>query len=309
VLRLRAPLGGQATLSPGREDGPQAPRTLDVLAADGVRLALLEFEPKVRRADPVLLTHGTFSNGNVVTRLAAYLASNGFPSWVLELRGHGASDGRTRRATFEDFGRLDVPAAVEAVRLRAQTDRLFLVGHSGGGLAFWMYLARHPEVAAHIQGVVTLASQATGAGLGWRGRARIGLIAAANNLGRQAHQRLLRLGPESEFPGVINQWFGWNWRRRWRGRDGIDYLAALRSVTTPALCFAGAGDRYIAPVEGCRRLFDALGSTDKSLVICGREHGFVEDYDHARIVASRGARQEIWPRILEWLQERTTPSV
>jgi oxygen-independent coproporphyrinogen-3 oxidase len=309
VLRVGAPPGGQATPFTGREEGPQAPRALDVLAADGVRLTVLEFEPKVRRAAPVLLTHGTFSNGNVVTRLAAYLATYGFPCWVLELRGHGASDGPTRPATFEDFGRLDVPAAADAVRQRAQTDRLFFVGHSGGGLAFLMYLARNPEAAAQAQGLVTLASQATGAGLGWDGRARISLITAVNNLGRQAQQRLLRLGPESESRGVINQWFRWNWRRRWCGRDGIDYLAALRAVPTPALCFVGAGDRYIAPVEGCRRLFEALGTTDKSLVICGRAHGFSEDYGHTRIVASRGARQEIWPRILGWLQERSKPGV
>jgi oxygen-independent coproporphyrinogen-3 oxidase len=292
-----------------REEGPQAPRPLDVRTADGVRLTVLEFEPRVRRAPPVLLTHGTFSNGSVCTRLAAYLATHGFPCWVLELRGHGASDGRDRRAIFDDFGRLDVPAAVETVRQRAPGERMFFVGHSGGGLAFWMHLARHPEAAAHVQGVVTLASQATGAGLGVRGRVAISLIAAANNLGSRARRRLLRLGPEAEFRGVVNQWFVWNWRRRWRGRDGIDYLAALRGIHTPALCFAGAGDRYIAPVEGCRRLFDALGSTEKKLVICGEAHGFAEDYDHARIVASRGARQEIWPRILGWLQERSKPGV
>jgi oxygen-independent coproporphyrinogen-3 oxidase len=297
-------------MAAGRDDAPQAPRARDVVTSDGVRLSLLEFEPRVQRRTPVLLTHGTFSNGNVCTRLAAYLASYGFPCWVLELRGHGGSDGRGRRATFEDFGCLDVPAAVDAVRERARTDSLFLLGHSGGGLAFLMYLARHPEEAARVPGVVTLASQATGAGLGWRGRKSITFIAMANNLGSRARQRLLRLGPESEYRGVVNQWFRWNWSARWRGRDGLDYLDALRKVPTPALCFAGAGDRRIAPVEGCRRLFDALGTSDKSLVVCGRTYGFAEDYDHARIVASRGARQEIWPRILGWLQERsaTTPA-
>ena len=292
-------------MAASRDDAPQAPRARDVVTSDGVRLSLLEFEPRVQRRTPVLLTHGTFSNGNVCTRLAAYLASYGFPCWVLELRGHGGSDGRGRRATFEDFGRFDVPAAVDAVRERARTNALFLLGHSGGGLAFLMYLARHPEAAARVPGVVTLASQATGAGLGWRGRKSITFIAMANNLGSRARQRLLRLGPESEYRGVVNQWFRWNWSGRWRGQDGLDYLDALRKVPTPALCFAGAGDRRIAPVEGCRRLFDALGTSDKSLVVCGRTYGFAEDYDHARIVASRGARQEIWPRILGWLQERS----
>ena len=291
-----------------REEAPHPPQTLDVVAEDGVRLSLVEYAPKVRRAAPILLTHGTFSNGNVCTRLAAYLATYGFPCWVLELRGHGASEGRDRRAVFDDFGRFDVPAAVDAVRERAETDRIFLLGHSGGGLAFLMHLARHPERASRMAGVVALASQATGAGLGWHGLRTITKIAAANNLGSRVRQRL-RLGPEQEFRGVVNQWFTWNLRRRWRSRDGIDYLAALGKVSTPALCLAGAGDREIAPVEGCRRVFEALGSSDKSLVVCGRAQGFVEDYDHARIVASRGARQEIWPRILAWLQERTTPRV
>ena len=308
MSRLISSPARRATAVAGREEGPLAPRTLEVITADRVRLALLEYAPKVRRAAPILLTHGTFSNGNVCTRLAAYLATHGFPCWVLELRGHGASDGRDRPAIFEDFGRLDVPAAVDAVRAIAQTDRLFLLGHSGGGLAFLMYLARHPEMAQRVAGVVTLASQATAAGLGWHGLRTIFKIAAANNLGTRVRQRL-RLGPEQEYRGVVNQWFEWNLRRQWRGRDGLDYLGALGTVRTPALCFAGAGDVEIAPVEGCRAVFDALGSADKSLIVCGRAQGFVEDYDHARIVASRGSRQEIWPRILAWLQERTPPRV
>jgi oxygen-independent coproporphyrinogen-3 oxidase len=307
MLRVKTRRAGPPALTAGREDGPQAPRARDVITADGVRLSLLEFEPRAERRTPVLLTHGTFSNGNVCTRLASYLANYGFPCWVLELRGHGASDG-SRRAIFEDFGCLDVPAAVNAVRERGRTEAPFLVGHSGGGLAFLMYLARNPEAAARTPGVVTLASQATGAGLGWRGLRTITLIAAANNLGRHARRRLLRLGPESEYRGVVNQWFRWNWGGRWRGRDGLDYLAALGKIPTPALCFAGEGDRHIAPVEGCRRLFEALGSKEKNLVVCGRAHGFAEDYDHARIVASRGARQEIWPKILGWLQERSAVS-
>jgi oxygen-independent coproporphyrinogen-3 oxidase len=158
-----------------------------------------------------------------------------------------------------------------------------------------------------MRGVVTLASQATGAGLTVRGLATISGIVAANNLGHYARRRLLRLGPESEPRGVLNQWAAWNLSRRWRGRDGTDYLGALGAVTTPALCFAGVGDRYIAPLEGCRRVFAALGSKDKNLLICGRGHDFAEDYDHARIIASRGARQEIWPKILAWLQARTKP--
>ena len=58
-------------------------------------------------------------------------------------------------------------------------------------------------------------------------------------------------------------------------------------------------------MDGCRQLFAALGTSDKTLLIGGRSHGFSEDYDHARIIASRGARQEVWPKILAWLQARS----
>lgn len=47
-----------------------------------------------------------------------------------------------------------------------------------------------------------------------------------------------------------------------------------------------------------------LGSQDKRLVICGTSTGFAEDYGHTRIIASRTARQEIWPVILGWMRDR-----
>jgi len=125
-----------------------------------------------------------------------------------------------------------------------------------------------------------------------------------NNLAGPARRRLLGFGPEDEFRGVVNQWFRWNWRRRWLGNDGFDYLEAAKGITVPTLWFAGTADRYIAPVRGCRRIYEALGSSDKEFVECGKASGFSEDYDHTRIIASRPARHEIWPWILRWLLQR-----
>jgi len=62
-----------------------------VVAADGVELALTRFSADSGAGVPVLLTHGTFSNGAICSRLGAYLAGHGFDSWVLELRGRGQS--------------------------------------------------------------------------------------------------------------------------------------------------------------------------------------------------------------------------
>src|SRR5207249_1742509 len=58
------------------------------VASDGVELALTRFAGNATRPVPVVLTHGTFSNGRICSRLAEYLAENWFDCWVLDLRGH-----------------------------------------------------------------------------------------------------------------------------------------------------------------------------------------------------------------------------
>lgn len=274
------------------------------LTKDGVELSLLRIAYDIRQDTPVLLTHGTFSNAQVCTRLARYLAENGFDCWILELRGHGRSEAGAVDPDFERFSEFDVPAALHAVRQKTKKEHLFWVGHSGGGLVLLMHLARHPEERAKVKGIVTLASQATEAGSTWAGRAKVALGALGNNLLGFAPGPPLRLGPENEFKGVMNQWFRWNWNGRWTGNDGFDYLEALGQVEVPALCFAGGGDHFIAPYRGCRRLYDALGSLDKRMALCAKSEGYGEDYSHSRIIASRRAQQEIWPTISEWLIKR-----
>lgn len=276
-----------------------------VVAADGVELALTRFLADGSGGVPVLLTHGTFSNGAICARLGAYLAGHGFDAWVLELRGRGQSQRVIPEPTFEAFGLLDVPAALEAVRAQASQRQLFLVGHSGGGLAFLMHLARRPAERARVAGLVMLASQATEACATLGGRAMVAFGWVAETVLGYAPGRALRLGPENEPRGVLRQWFRWNVSGRWIGADGFDYLAALPDIAVPTLCFAGTGDRYIAPIRGCRRLYEALGGPDKAWILCARSEGFSEDFSHARIVASRGAQREVWPRIRDWLVERS----
>src|SRR5262249_56557767 len=115
-----------------------------VVASDGVELAVTRFSASSGEQIPVVLTHGTFSNGAICSRLGAYLAGHGFDAWVLELRGRGQSQRVIPEPTFEAFGLLDVPAALATVRAHSGQQGLFMVGHSGGGLAFRMSLD-HPQ--------------------------------------------------------------------------------------------------------------------------------------------------------------------
>ena len=155
------------------------PRPYRVTAEVGVELNLARFTGQTTCSVPVVLTHGTFSNGATCARFAGYLAQQGFDCWVLEPRGRGKSQRHLPNLTFEAFGLLD---AHHGRGQGPHRQRLFLVGHSGGGLAFLMHLARVPAARAATVGLVALASQATEAARTVHGRLMVGLGRVAEGL-------------------------------------------------------------------------------------------------------------------------------
>jgi len=82
------------------------------VTADGVTVALARYLGTAKHNVPVLMTHGLFSNRQVCAPLAQYLAREGFDCWVLELRGHGASQMPGSKPHPDAWGLYDVPAAV-----------------------------------------------------------------------------------------------------------------------------------------------------------------------------------------------------
>jgi pimeloyl-ACP methyl ester carboxylesterase len=280
-----------------------APSTLQqdsIATRDGVRLAL--WQVGSGRGVPVVLTHGTFSNHKSCMAFADYLAALGFACWVLDWRGHGASERPQAPYTLDDVAMYDVPAAIEAVRARSGGQRLYWVGHSGGGLIASMWMARHPQAAARqIGGVVLMASQSTGAASRRRHRMTIALIHRLLAYSKRAPGHWLGIGPEPEEALLMRQWCRWNLSGVFASRDGFDYLAALPSVDVPVLGLAGSRDTFIAPAPGCEALVSAYGSTDRTFHLCGRRQGFREDYTHQRLILSRNASGEIWPLIATWL--------
>lgn len=286
------------------------PRLEHLEAGDGVRLAVHRLGPAA--GPPVVLLPGTFSNhtfwvGTRGTGFARALARTGYEAWVLDPRGHGESQrpAPDERWDFDDWARRDVPAVLRAAD--AHGGRPFLIGHSAGGAALLAALAAEPALRDRVRGIVVVATP-----LPWRQpRRRLAARAArviARVLGRFP-ARLIRLGPEDELPGVIVQWMSWCLDGHWRGADGTDYAAKLGELRVPTLALAGAGDRLEAPPQAVRALLERIGAADRSFLLCGRDHGFTEDYDHTGILVSRAARVEVWPRILGWLAAHGGPAI
>jgi predicted alpha/beta hydrolase len=294
---LRAPVRDDRSVN------ATAPRVQRVATADGVSLALHRVGDA--RGTPVLLAPGTFSNrtfwlGTRGTGFARTLAKHGFESCVLDFRGHGDSQRSApgRRWNFDDWGRLDLPAAIDAIA--ADGRRPLLVGHSAGGASVLAALAAEPRVRRQARAAVILATPLPWL-QSWRRVAAWAMRFGSRHL-RAFPARLLRLGPEDELPGVMEQWMDWNVRGHWIGNDGTDYTVALRSLTTPLLFLAGAGDNRFAPPVATRGLYQLAGSPNRSYVLAGTATGFQRDYGHVDLVVSRPARQEIWPLLISWLQ-------
>jgi len=270
---------------------------------DGIRLAVWQVGDG--GATPVVLTHGTFSNHMSCVGLAEHLASKGFQSWIFDWRGHGASDRPLRPYTFDCVAVNDVTPIVDSILDWTGQSSLFWVGHSGGGLVISMWMSLFPELASTcVKGLALMAAQATSAADDVRHRIAIAAIDCFLRFRRTAPGHHLGIGPEPESAPLMRQWCRWNLRKSFTSNIGFDYLNGLAKVDKPVLALSGAGDRFIAPIAGCRILLNAFGGNDRSFVICGREHGFAEDYSHDGIVLSKNARRELWPLISKWLISR-----
>jgi predicted alpha/beta hydrolase len=273
-----------------------------ITAGDGVSLAVHRIGDPL--GSPVLLAPGTFSNwsfwlGTRGTGFARLLAHAGFDTRVLDFRGHGASQrpAPPQRWCLDDWGRRDLPAAIAAIT--AEGRRPVLVGHSAGGISILAALAAEPALAATVAGAIIVSAP-----LPWlqpwsRPAAHLLRLAARRLPAFPA--RLLRLGPEDELPGVMEQWMTWHIERRWTGTDGTDYCSAVPAIRTPLLFLAGAGDRRFAPPAATRALHDLASGAPRTWVLAGRAHGFAADYDHVGLVVSRTARAEVWPVMLDWI--------
>lgn len=92
-----------------------------------------------------------------------------------------------------------------------------------------------------------------------------------------AAQRVVR-----EHTGQPAHWVGHSW-------GGVAIVGSL----------AGG---WLDPAEGCRELYDAVGSADKQWVLLGRAEGFSHDYGHLEMIIGHDAQDEVWPRIAAWIE-------
>ncbi|MBI6852462.1 alpha/beta fold hydrolase [Pseudomonas cichorii] len=275
------------------------------------RLGLVD-QPDVRGV-PVILLHGSFSNRRFWYSpkgigLGPFLARAGYDVWIAEMRGHGLSARNQdyRRNRVADYARYDLPAI--AAFVREQNGRVpHWIGHSLGGTTLAAALGGHYLGPEGVASAALFGSQISRTywplkipPVQWTGRL---LLKPFEHI---SGPRLKR-GPEDEPIGVVLESMRWHGLFGRFGDRDSNWWTGLASVDVPVLAVAAVGDHQ-DPVWACKMLFDQFGSQQRQFLCLGREHGFNEDFDHVRMLVSKGAQQQVWPRVLDWLQERSASS-
>jgi alpha-beta hydrolase superfamily lysophospholipase len=117
---------------------------------DGMRLYWQRFTPP-RSLATVAVIHGAGDHSGRYPGVVSALVSAGLTAALVDLRGHGQSDGT--RWHVDRFGEYldDLDAFVLALRRHSPSEKLFVIGHSQGGLiaALWG-LSHGAEVAGFV---------------------------------------------------------------------------------------------------------------------------------------------------------------
>jgi pimeloyl-ACP methyl ester carboxylesterase len=283
-----------------------------VTAGDGAPLSVTRVLPvEDAHATPVIMLHGTYSNRHFWLSpkgkgLARFFRDGGYDVWIPEFRGHGLSPkGEAFRAyDVEQQIRHDIPAFAEYITVQTDCRDPVWIGHSLGGLALYASLAAGWLPPERVRALATAGSQASEGDAYLRYPLVPGAIRLALRMLGIFPARKLGMGPEDEPVGVIHEFLRWKGRGgSWSSKDGFLYWDGFDKIRMPCLVVTSEGDKT-DPAAGCRYLFEKLPAEDKTYILLGVAHGSAKDYDHVGMLIDPAAHAEVWPRILQWVDER-----
>lgn len=288
---------------------------------------------------PVLLVHGFGQNRYAwhlpARSLANHLARSGFDVFNLDLRGHGRSRHFGARAPrhVDDYVTEDLPIALEEVQKLSGQRKVFLVGHSLGGLVSY---AAAPRCEGAVAGVASIGSpyhftrgsfalQAIGLlfeGIRRAGVPHVGLPVPLYPLGamirtfrRVAESPLsplpfrgwhvgalephvleqhLRLAFDQAGIAELRNMFEWAAHKRFGG-PAYDYEERFEAMKLPLLVISGSNDD-LAPPASVRPAFEQSRSPDKTYR--------TTPLGHIDLLVGRDAPLSTWPLVTRWMTKR-----
>lgn len=256
---------------------------------------------------PGMFTSRKFWLSNSGIGLAAYLFDKGFNCFLIDRRGIGQSTKSQPNINYTNFWQHDLPALQHFVIQRGFANA-FWIGHSFGGVAFTLSLAKHYLKQNAIAGLVTFSSQLTigkkalNPPVSWLSYPLIKLLG-------YLPAKLAGLGPENESAQTIFDLYNLvSWAKGRKTKHDKPFWHGFDTIDVPTLSFASVGDT-VDPFKGCKIYHNALGSRHKQFILLEKSSGHIMNYTHAGMVISKPAQEEIWPKLEAWLQTQIVQMV
>lgn len=274
------------------------PQELQFRTTSGHQLHYRRCGPPGEPRGVVAIVHGICEHGGRYLQLAGELCAAGYASYVLDLRGHGRSQGE--RVLIRKFDHFldDLREFLAVVRQHDPQGPLFLLGHSMGGAIVLRFALTQPVPLA---GIILSAPAVRVAGH---------LFPLLRHLAGLASRlfprlRVVRMGSRflSRDAAVVADFRNdpWVYHDKFPVRTGAEILGAarriqreLRQLKVPLLILHGTGD-YVTDPAGSRLLHAEASSRDKTLQLYpGLYHDLFHEPERAAIVQ----------QVLRWLAER-----
>lgn len=270
-----------------------------VIAADGVFLHLRwTLAPNAKGT--VLVVHGIGEHGGRYKNVEEALLPAGWNVFTYDHRGHGRSTGRrTHVDRFDDYAD-DLQRVFDEVQSLAGKGKIFVWGHSMGGLittvwaglrrpAVWGAILVAPpyRIAVPVPKVKILAAKLLSN--------VVPTLALANEVDPSLLSRDPSVGKAYATDALVE--------RKATVRWGAEFLAAVdrvnaraSEVQVPYLLLHGTADK-ITSSEGSREFHAKTASSDKTLSI-------YEGYFHEMHNEPEGERAKVFAEVVAWLDKR-----
>lgn len=115
----------------------QTPQQLNITCKDGYSLSATFYDIAFSTTNlPILICPATGITQGFYRAFAEWLNEQGYQVLVFDFRGIGASlHGPLKKsdASIQDWGQLDIPAAIDALLVKTDKSQVILLGHSAGG--------------------------------------------------------------------------------------------------------------------------------------------------------------------------------
>jgi acylglycerol lipase len=265
-------------------------------SSDGLQLYTQVWLPENPKA-VVIISHGYAEHSGRYQHFASHLVENGFAVYALDHRGHGRSEGERANVKIFDEYVSDLSRFVNSVREKHPTLKRFLFGHSMGGAIAAQLAIKQPN---QVDGLLLSSPYLINAV-----SVPAPLMVVSGFVSRVLPGLpTIKLDSKdiSRDPGVVKSYDTdpLNYRSGTKARFGTELLGAgnyvfshASTIKLPILVMVGSGDR-IADAQGGKKLFELVGSSDKTLKV-------YDDYYH-EIINDIG-KEKVYEDILAWLQQ------